>query len=139
MHTQTSQPPCYVFDSSSLIELERSHDLRHLSPPGNFLIVPSRVAKEVNKRGSPLATWLKKGRVAMFVATSEHELFYRLTLQAQGLSDADIQGIVITHHRRGKYVVEENAARRMAENLGLSCLSAKEFLSEFLPKQLSFL
>lgn len=137
MHTPASKPPCYVFDSSSLIKLERSHDLRHLPPPGNFFIVPSRVAKEVNKRASPLATWLKKGRVANFIVGSEGQLFMRLRQQETLLSDADIQGIIIAHHRRGTYVVEEKASRRVAESLGVKCLNADEFLREVRPEQLS--
>jgi predicted nucleic acid-binding protein len=122
-----------VFDSSSLIKLERSHELRHLPSPGNFLVVPSRVAKEVSRKGAPEATikWLKRGSVADFVAGSEGQLFMRLRQQETLLSDPDIQGIVIAHHRRGTYVVEERAARRVAERLGVKCLNAQEFLQEF--------
>ena len=80
MGVSASQPPCYVFDSSSLIKLERSHNLRHLPDlPGSWLVVPSRVAKEV-KKGASAATkrWLEEGKVANFVVGSEGQLFMRL-------------------------------------------------------------
>jgi len=128
-----------VFDSSSLIDIEHSRYLRRLRPPGNFLVVPSRVAKEVNRRGSPLATWLNRGKVADFVVDSEGQLFLMLRRRERLLSDADIQGVVIAHHREGTYVVNEKAASRVAQSLGVECLNAEEFLREFFPRQLSFL
>lgn len=133
--TLPSQPPCYVFDSSSLIQLERSHRLRDVpGHPGAWLVVPSRVAKEVNKRGTRLATWLGGSKVANFVVESEGQLFLKLRQQERLLSDADIQGIVIAIHRGGAYVVEERAARRVAERLGVRCLNAEEFLQEIKPQ-----
>lgn len=128
----------YVFDSSSLINLERSRELKRLSIPGISLIIPSRVAKEVSRGASPLATWLKKGKVANFVVDSENQLFMKMRLEEQLLSDADIQGIVIANQRKATYVLEEKAARRVAENLGVRCLNTKDFLREFLGQQLSF-
>lgn len=121
----------YVFDSSSLINLEHSSELKLLSKPGNLLIVPSRVAKEINKRGSRLGTWLKKGKVAYFLVDSENQLFMKLRVSEKALSDADIQGIVIARQRNATYVVEEAAARKVAEELGVRCINAADFMKEF--------
>lgn len=136
--TPAPKPPRYVFDSSSLINLERSRDLKRLSTPGNSLIVPSRVAKEVSKGTSPLATWLRKGNVANFIVDGENQLFMKIRVQEKLLSDADIQGIVIAQQRKATYVVDEAAAKRVAETLGVRCLKTNDFLKEFLGQQLSF-
>lgn len=131
------KPLRYVFDSSSLINLERSRELRRLSTPGNSLLVPSRVAKEVSKGTSPLATWLRKGKVAKFVVDGENQLFMKIRLQEKLLSDADIQGIVIAQQRKATYVVDEAAARKVAQNLGVRCINAEDFMTEFRGHQLS--
>jgi len=67
--TPADQPSCYVFDSSSLIQLERSNGLRRLpGVPGKWLVIPSRVAKEVGRTAAPPATknWLESGKLAAF-------------------------------------------------------------------------
>ena len=67
-------PPCYVFDTSSLIHLEKSLGLQHLlSSPGKWLVVPSKVAKQLNSEGAPKETkkWLSSGKAATFSVNSE--------------------------------------------------------------------
>lgn len=140
-----SQLSLYVFDASSLIDLENSRELGLLSELGSLVVVPSRVAKEVNRRGTPIHRWFQGGigrgrrrrerrRVADFVVPAEGGLFLRLKQQHPYLSDADIQGIVMAHQRNATYVVEENAATRVAEGLGIRCLRAQEFIDEVRPR-----
>ncbi len=131
-----SQPPCYVLDTSSLIYLEKSPGLHHLPDfPGKWLVVPSKVAKELNSTGAPKETknWLNSGRAATFSVNSEKELFMKLRVQEKLLHDPDIQGLVIAHHRKGTYVVNEVRATRVAQSLGLRTLKAQQFLEEVIP------
>jgi len=62
------------------------------------------------------------------------QLFLTLRRNEKLLTDADIQGIVIAYHRGGTYVVEERAARKVAQDLGIRCLNSKEFLQEVRPR-----
>ncbi len=130
------QPSCYVFDTSSLIKLERSIGLHHLPDyPGKWLIVPSKVAKQLNSEGAPKQTrkWLNNGKFATFSVNSERVLYMRICVQERLLEDPDVQGIVIAHHRKGTYVVEEELATRVARRLGVRTINTEQFLEEVMP------
>ncbi len=130
------QTPCYVFDTSSLIHLEKSPGLQHLpSSPGKWMVVPSKVAKQLNSKGAPKETkrWLNSGKAATFSVNTEGVLFMKLRVQERLLEDADIQGIVIEYPRKGTYVVDEVRAAKVAQNLGVRTLKAEKFLEEVIP------
>jgi predicted nucleic acid-binding protein len=131
------QPPCYIFDTSSLIKLERSVGLKHMPDyPGKWLVVPSKVAKELDSEGAPKETkkWLINGKTATFSGNSEKTLYMTLRVQEKLLEDPDIEGIVIAHHRNGTYVVEEELASRVAQRLGIRTLKTEGFLREIVPR-----
>ncbi len=132
-----SDAPCYVFDTSSLIEIERGHNGLKLMPdqPGKWLVVPSKVAKEVNSEGAPVDTknWLRSGRPSTFSVDDERRLFMQIRRQETLLSDADIEGIVIAYHRKGMYVVEEGRATSVARGLGVNTMNARQFLDKVMP------
>jgi len=130
------QPPCYVFDTSSLIKLERSIGLHRLPDyPGKWLVVPSKVAKQLNSEGAPKETrkWLNSGKFATFSVNSESVLYMNICVQERLLEDPDVQGIVIAYHRKGTYVVEEVPATRVARRLGVRAINAEKFLEEVMP------
>lgn len=140
METQLpSTPPCYVFDASSLIELERRPNGRGLRDMpdrlGKWLVVPSKVAKQVDGRGAPAETksWIANGKSATFTSSDETRMFMRIRVQEILLEDADIEGIVIAYHRKGTYVVEDGRAKALAQSLGIRCISGMTFLSEVQP------
>lgn len=130
------QPPCYIFDTSSLIKLERLVGLHHMPDyPGKWLVVPSKVAKELDSERAPKETkkWLNNGNAATFSGNGEKVLYMTLRVQEKLLEDPDIQGIVIAHHRKGIYVVEEELASRVAQSLGVRTLKTEKFLEEVMP------
>ena len=135
------QPSCYVFDTSSLIKLERLDGLHHMPDyPGTWLVVPSKVAKQLDSEGAPKETkkWLNNGKAATFSGNGEKVLYMTLRVQEKLLEDPDIQGIVIAHHRKGTYVVEEELASRVAQSLGVRTLKTEKFLEEVTPHLAGF-
>ena len=133
-----SESSCYVFDASSLIELEEPNrkGLKDMPDrPGKWLVVPSKVAKQVNSKGAPAETknWLRSGRLAIFNVNSEGVQFMKLRVKERALEDPDIQGIVIAYHRKGTYAVEDGPARNVAKSLGVRTINAKRFLDEVRP------
>ena len=134
----TSESSCYVFDASSLIELEGPNHkgLKHMPDcPGKWLVVTSKVAKQVNSKSAPAETknWLRSGRLAIFNVNSEGVQFMKLCVEERALEDPDIQGIVIAYHRKGTYVVEDEPARSVARRLGIKTMNAKQFLDKVRP------
>ena len=130
------QPACYVFDTSSLIQIERSIGLLRLPDyPGKWFVVPSKVAKQLNSEGAPKETkkWLNNGKLATFSGNSEGVLYMRICVQQRLLEDPDVQGIVIAYHRKGTYVVEEELATRVARRLGVRTINTEQFLEEVMP------
>ena len=132
-----SESSCYVFDTSSLIEIEQNHNgLNHMPDrPGKWLVVPSKVAREVNSEGAPASTknWIRSGKLATFTVDTERRLFMEIRIRERLLSDADIEGIVIASHRKGTYVVEEKLATSVAQNLGITTLKATQFMHKVNP------
>ena len=132
---------CYVFDASSLIELEGADGkgLRRVpAPPGRWLVVPSKVAKEVNNAGAHRETkrWFSRGRVSRFTSDQENRLYMELRVNEASLDDPDIEGIVIAYHRGGIYVVDEGPAGRVARRLGVRIMTASQFLDRVRPRLL---
>ena len=134
------ESPCYVFDASSLIQIESegSHGkgLKHMPDrPGKWLVVPSKVAREVNSESAPADTknWLRSGKPSTFNVDSERRLFMKIRVEERLLSDADIEGLVIACHRKGTYVVEEGPATSVAKRLGVRTMNAKQFLDKVRP------
>ncbi|HEY83298.1 MAG TPA: hypothetical protein G4O01_08460 [Dehalococcoidia bacterium] len=103
--------------------------------PGKWLVVPYKVAKQVNSSGAPAETknWLNSGKPTDFVTNDERRMFMRLRVQEKLLEDPDIQGIVLAYYRNGTYVVDEGRARKVAESLGIRCISGTDFLLEVQP------
>ena len=135
----TSKGSCYVLDASSLIAIEGASGkgLKKMPEyPGKWLVVPSKVAKEVDSKSAPKETkdWLSSGKVAIFVSDSEKRLYMRLCVQERALDDPDIEGIVIAYHRKGIYVAEDGSAIIVAKKLGISTMNAKQFLDKVRPR-----
>ena len=103
--------------------------------PGKWLVVPSKVAKQVDSQGAPAETknWLTRGRPSGFTCSAEETMFMSIRVQESLLEDADIQGLVIAYHRNGTYVVEEAKAKALARSLGIRCISGSAFLLEVQP------
>lgn len=135
----TSKNDCYVFDASSLIEIEgkKGKGLKSMPDfPGKWLIVPSKVAKEVNSEGAPKETkdWIVKGKPAKFNSDNERQLYMKIRVQESALDDADIEGIVLAYHRKATYVVEEGPAGTIAQKLNVTIINAKQFLDIIRPQ-----
>ena len=108
------------------------------SNPGKWLVVPSKVAKQLNSKGAPKETkeWLSRGKIATFSVNGERMLFMRIRVQERLLEDADVEGIVIAYHRKGTYVVKEGPATNVAKRLGIRTMNANLFLDEVRPRLL---
>jgi len=128
----------YVLDSSSLIHVERSSDLRKLPPPNVRLFIPDRVAREVNKPRQPLERWLQRHYslvTRMLPDEGRDYLTFRIQPETK-LDDGEAAALAVAVNRDAALVTDDMAAQRKAASHGVRCLGTTDFLREAVPKQL---
>ena len=135
----TNESP-YVFDASSLINLERQNKLWHLSQHGDLVVIHPRIAREVTRNPrSDLAEWIAKhpSIITYTFLPQENELYFRLRQQKiPKIHDPEAIAIAIAWYRKGILVCDDNHARQKANRHGVSCLTANEFVEKIEPQML---
>jgi len=134
---RTNESP-YVFDASSLINLERQNKLWHLSQHGDLVVIHPRIAKEVTRNPrSGLAEWIAKhpSSITYTFLPQENELYFRLRQQKiPKIHDPEAIAIAIAWYRKGILVCDDNPARQKASHQGVTCLTANEFVEKIEPQ-----
>lgn len=120
----------YVFNASSLINLENLKELRLLDRLGDRVIVPKRVAREVNKHGKPLETWLRKNRrsIVDFLPDEGHSYLLLLQQRNPRIHDGEAAAIAVALHRQCTLVIDDETPMNKARDHGAHCLTTDEFL-----------
>ncbi len=128
----------HVLDTSAGINLERSHRLDKLPPPGDWIIVPSIIATELNPADSrtpePTKKWLNKGKIAHF--QPQEETLYKQLILNPAVDDGEAQAIAIAYHRGTALIIDEKrngVVWNIARNLGIECVSSEEFWNVYNP------
>lgn len=119
-----------VFDSSSLIALEKAKELRVLSYLS--VCIPKKVAEEVGKGGSDLKRWLDMNpRVVTHMLPVESAEFLRLMVSSNpAIDDGEAVAIAIARNRGLRLVIEDRAGRIVASQLGVECVSADDLVAQ---------
>ena len=128
----------YVLETSAAINLERANRLIKLEYPGDWLIVPSGVAMELNPdfKGTPESTkkWLNKGKIAH--STELEESLYRKLILNPAVDDGEAQAIAIAHYRKAVLIIDEKKngeVWRVAESYNIECITSEEFINKIFP------
>lgn len=132
----------YVLDSASLIELERSKRLRQLKHPGSRIVIPDRVAREVDRPRTPLERWLRRypKSITRLIPSGEGSTYLKLLAQTDPrIDDGEAAALAICLHRGGTLVTDDRAAARKAAEHEVRCIDAEQFWSEWEPEQLTLL
>ena len=128
--------PPYVFDSSSLIDLERANTLRRIPVEPGLVVIPQRVFSEINKPRTPIATWLRRNglRPAQFQTPEEVTLYLTLRRVYPGLGDGEASAIAIASGRAGTVVTGDRLARIAAEGTEVRWVGLDQYFREVVPK-----
>jgi len=119
----------YVFDSSSLVFIERARRMTNLRRRRQEVILSSKVAEEVAVAGSPLGRFISAyPSIVVQFAGSEEDLYLRIRGQP-GIDDGEASAIALALSRQVPLVIDDKRGRSKATNHGLSCLGWQEFLS----------
>ncbi|MFQ5851955.1 MAG: hypothetical protein ACE5JU_15395 [Candidatus Binatia bacterium] len=119
----------YVFDSSSLIFIERKRLVTRLRRRHGEILLPEKVAEEVRQPRSPLKTLLDRFPTMIVSFTSAEEQKY-LEIRAQaGIDDGEAAAITIALSRSMPLVIEDKKGRSKAQNHGIHCFGWQEFIT----------
>jgi predicted nucleic acid-binding protein len=122
----------FVFDASSLINLERQNKLWHLTHHKDLIIIHERIAKEVTKDPhSGLSIWIANhpNTVTHTFLTQESELYIKLRQQkTPKIQDPDAIAISIAWYRNCFLVCDDIAAITKANQHGVKCLTVEQFI-----------
>ena len=120
-----------VFDTSSLIDLKNNKKMRFLRSRKGEILIPEKVADELN-RGSirdPLRNFIKKyPEVVSIFKNSEEEEYLKVRSQI-GIGDGEAAAIAIAFKRNLPLVIDDNKARKKAQNHNIKTLNWQDFLS----------
>jgi len=102
----------YVFDASSLINLEKD-SLPVLNDLVGRMFIPRKIAKEVGDPRSALGRWLSRNdRCVTQLLTEEHQLYYQFITQTNlRIHDGEATALAVALNRAATLIVDDNTAR----------------------------
>jgi len=117
-----------VFDSSFLINIERNRKMTVLRRRRSEVLIPEKVAAEVNQPNTPLHRFLSKFRqVVVGFEGAEEEEYLRIRSQV-GIDDGEAAAIALAIRRRLSLVIDDRKARKKAEHHDIETLSWQDFV-----------
>ena len=120
----------FVFDSSSLIWIERKSFMSHLRRRHSEVILPEKVAEEVRQPGFPLENFLDRHPEVVIPLSSAEEYRYLEIRGQPGIHDGEAAAMTVALSRQLPLVIDESEkrARGKAENHGIRCLGWEDFI-----------
>jgi predicted nucleic acid-binding protein len=118
----------YLFDSSSLINIERSKKMTVLRKRRGEVLIPEKVAAEVNQPNTPLHRFISKFyQVVIQFQNNEEQEYLRVRSQI-GIDDGEAAAIAMAIKRQLPLVIDDKKGREKAENHGVRILSWQDFI-----------
>ena len=117
----------YVFDASSLINIERLKKMTELKKRKGDVLIPEKVSQEVNQPNAPLYKFILKypNMVTQF-QNSEEDEYLRIRGDI-GIDDGEAAAIAIAFKRNLPLVIDDKKGRAKAQQLGIRILTWDEF------------
>jgi predicted nucleic acid-binding protein len=123
----------YVFDASSLINIERSRRMRVLRSVKGAILIPERVGREVNVLGSALRRFIRAcpGVVTPFASLEEEHEYLRFCRQ-RVIDEGEASAMAIALSRKKTLVIDERETKATgkAREHGIEVLSSQEFVKQ---------
>jgi len=119
----------HVFDSSSLINIERNRKMTILRSRRQEVLIPEKVEREVNQPNTPLHRFITRFRQQVITPFQNNEEDEYLRVRSQrGIHDADAAAIAMALKRRLPLIIDDKKAREKADDHGIETLSWKDFI-----------
>ena len=119
----------YVFDSSSLIQIERNKQMTSLRRRHAEVLLPEKVAEEVRQPGSPMQRFLDRYPNVVTSLTPSEEEEYLQMLKQPGIGEGEAAALALATSRGSlPIVIEDRRGRHKAENHNLRLLYWQDFV-----------
>ena len=119
----------YVFDASSLINIERNRKITQLRRRRAEVLIPEKVAEEVQQPNTPLGRFINKYYHQVVINFEENEEYEYLRIRGQkDIHDGEATVIAIAVSRRLPIVIDDVAGRNKAKNHQIRTLSWEDFI-----------
>lgn len=120
----------FVFDASSLINIERKRKLGKLRKSKGAVLIPEKVAREVNVPNSPLHRFINRyPQVITSFQPNEEEAYLRIRSQL-GIDDGEAAAIAVALKRKLPLVIDDIKGKTKSENHGIRTLSWQDFIGQ---------
>lgn len=118
----------YIFDSSSLINIERNKGMTILRKRRGEVLIPEKVAVEVNQPNTPLHRFISKfNQVVTRFQNNEEQEYLRVRSQI-GIDDGEAAAIAMAIKRRLPLVIDDRKGKKKAESHGVRTLAWQDFV-----------
>lgn len=119
-----------VFDASSLINIEREGKMNALRKHKGAVLIPEKVAGEINQPKSPLHGFITKYPETVISFQANEEDRYLQIRSQVGIHDGEASAIAIALNRGLSLVIDERETKATgkAKNHGVKTLSWRDFL-----------
>lgn len=118
-----------VFDASSLINIERNRKITLIRKLKEQILIPEKVAQEVNLPNSPLHRFiLRYPDVVTPFQHNEEEEYLRIRSQV-GIDDGEAAAIAIALTRDLPLVIDDKKGRAKAGGHGIKTASWEDFIN----------
>lgn len=119
----------YLFDSSSLINIERNKKMTILRKRRGEVLIPEKVAQEVNQPNTPLHRFISKfHQVVTQFQKNEEDEYLRVRSQI-GIDDGEAAAIAMAVKRRLPLVIDDKKGREKAEHHGVQTYTWQDFVA----------
>lgn len=118
----------YLFDSSSLINIERNKKMTILRKRRGEVLIPEKVAAEVNQPNTPLHRFISKFYQVVTQFQNNEEGEYLRVRSQVGIDDGEAAAIAIAIKRRLSLVIDDKKGKEKAENHDVQTFPWQDFV-----------
>lgn len=118
----------YVFDSSSLINIERGKKMTILRRRKDEVLIPEKVAAEVNQPNTPLHRFVSNFRETITQFEKDEEEEYLRVRSQVGIDDGEAAAIAIAIKRHLLLIIDDRKAKEKADKHGVQTLTWDDFV-----------
>jgi len=120
----------YVFDASSLINIERHGLIPKLKQLKDMVLMPKKVADEIDQPNSPLSRFIHScPEVVTDLMDGEDQEYLRVRRQP-GIDDGEAAVIAVAIRRHLPVVIDDAKGKAKAESHGIQTLRWTDFFAK---------